>query len=416
MSSDCVYYSVLGGEVSHEIMERASIAAIEYKMYALLGTDLRVLREVSDYVYRHAGVRPVCIEYSRSALPDAVGHFLFRCISGHCYFRLELETGSLLPVVQLKENEFYVGADGLAGYSGSLMALDPILRHAVRSSCAEINELTSLVYTLLNGKSFLADEKLLAKYHDSDLAGLRLAEFGAFVDQLRCVSGSLEHISTHVTEVLTYCSSLLASSPASASDLQGGGTCIQDGFPCVYKIMSIMHYLGFELSMERGLYNKAFMHLFRSLECYASGVLFLRNAEIGDKSTKSGVKKDCFLLDGKTVSGFGAVIDGVGTQFGVGGNKHYQVCKFYVGLRNRFHYTHGDLKPSLGLTREFAHSVIRLILKLECVAQQRRFKWRVIFKGLKSALMPDRVQIVQRAVEHKVGVEFRRIGERGLHH
>lgn len=152
-------------------------------------------------------------------------------------------------------------------YVRDIQHLHPIVKYTIEATCGEHNELSSHVSRLLIGYSFLSDILLRSKSLGTDLDGLQLHELKAFVDHIDSLKPKFSIFKHTIDTLISYCNSLLMVRPTNATDLSNTypTAALQNGFPCVYKVMSVLHYLGYELSMQRQLYNKAFMHIFEPM-------------------------------------------------------------------------------------------------------------------------------------------------------
>jgi hypothetical protein len=282
-------------------------------------------------------------------------------------------------------------------YAPGLNGLHPIVKHTVESACNQYNELRRLVCRLLIGYSFLPDHQLKNKSASSDLDGLQLHDLQAFSTHVAGLVPSFTLLQAEILGLLSYCNMLLAVRPGSTLAFTNTHATneMQNGFPCVYKVMSVLHYLAYQIAMTRKLFSKAFMHIFRAYECYTSGALFLDNATIR-LHPKSGL--DTYLINNQRVVGFGQVFKGIGSYFKLEQNSDYLICKSYIELRNKFHYTHGDVKPSARLASEFSRAVVRQILRIEKAAHQQNFLWHDVYVQTRLHLMSDAREIVPNAV------------------
>jgi len=400
-----IYFSVLDGNAfDHNQKELLAAAVLEHQSFLIVSSSAKLLADASNYVNENAGVRPVSVFVPSGVLLATIENFLdstfLEVSSERCFYRLCLRSGDIEEISQLTADSFTLNSENSISYLFHLDSVHPIVKSKVQAVCSEYNEFSLLVVRLLNGYSFLSDPVLRARSSDSDLDGLQLRELKAFNDYLSSVSNGFLVIKQHILQAISYFNSLLNVCPATAAQLSSmaTGAAIQNGFPCVYKVMSVFHFLGFELSLKRKLYNKAFMHLFRSYECYSCGAMFLHGAELADELKKGVLKKDVYKLSGARVLGFGKVFDAVGLEFSLLSDPDYQICDFYLKLRNKFHYTHGDVKVSEGLLQEFSRSVLRQVLVLEKRGNQKHFLWKRIYRDIKTILMTDNKYLAHEAI------------------
>lgn len=411
-NSKDVHFSILDGDsLDHNRKDLLCAAVVEYVDFLIIANSSNLLIEVSQYIHAAVEIRPSCILVPSSTLLATAENFLDHAYlhfdAGRRFFKLNLDDGSLEEATQLRRVDFTVDVENRVHSRQNLQRLHPIVRNMVESACAQHNEFASLVSRLLVGYSFLPDTLLKSKSTNTDLDGLQLQELKAFIDHIQNIGHGLTLFQGEITSLLSYCNTLLSVRPASATDLSNSHptAALQNGYPCVYKVMSVLHYLGYQLSMRRKLYNKAFMHIFRTYECYASGVLFLHNARIDNYISNSGTRPDAYILGNKLVQGFGPVFKGIGVSFNMLQNSDYQTCKFYLELRNKFHYTHGDVKPSENLLLEFSRSVLRQIIRLEKASNQQTFLWKDVYQQTKEKLMADASTVVRAAITRELQVQ-----------
>ena len=216
-----------------------------------------------------------------NALLLTVEHFLDHAYlhedANRRFFKVCLNTGAVTFIPKMRDASFMTDANQGVYYEPGLQGLHPVVKHIIEAACTQHNEATRLVYRLLIGYSFLPDQQLKSKSAGSDLDALQLHELQAFLGHLAELVPNFTLLKEDLTDLITHCKTLLAVCPGSASDLANihATAALQNGFPCIYKVMSVLHYLAYQLAMERHLFSKAFMHIFRAYECYASGALFL---------------------------------------------------------------------------------------------------------------------------------------------
>ncbi|MHB2050361.1 hypothetical protein [Pseudomonas sp. VEM90] len=406
MSCETVYFAVIeGSSLAPDLRDSLCVAVLEYQHFMLVGDCEALLVDLARVCHTTVGIRPLCVLASEDALLLTVEHFLEFAHPAtpppRNYLKVCLQEATVTTVPQLRDSNFSLNTDHCVVYTPSLQGLHPVVKHTVETACWQYTELSRLIARLLIGYSFLSDAQLRAKGASSDLDGLQLQELQGFLSHLSSLAPSLGLLQDEISRLVLFAHTLLAVCPANAAALDNTHPtpALQNGFPCVYKVMSVFHYLAYELALQRKLYNKAFMHIFRAFECYASGALFLNNATIAPSfNKKKRVTLDSYLVDNKRISGFGTVFEGIGTHFNLLLNNDYLTCKFHIELRNKFHYTHGDSKPSATLLAEFATAVARQIDDIETAALQHNFLWRNIYNECKKHFCRLPQSIVPQAI------------------
>ncbi|TBV17412.1 hypothetical protein [Stutzerimonas kirkiae] len=403
-NSKYAYFAIVEGDALDPGQRELLCAAVlEYEEFVLVGDCERLLIDLSRYVYSAVAIRPTCVLAASDALLLTVEHFLDHAYLhedvNRRFFKVCLDSGTVTLVPQVRDASFMTDVNQHVYYEPGLQGLHPVVKNIVETACAQYNEVSQLVCRLLIGCSFLPDQQLKSKSAGSDLDALQLHELQAFLGHLSGVMPNLTLLQEELTGLITHCNTLLAVCPARASDLANvqATAALQNGFPCIYKVMSVLHYLAYQLAMKHNLLSKAFMHIFRAYECYTSGALFLDNATIR-LYTKNGTSLDSYMIKNQRIFGFTSVFKGIGTHFNLEHNTDYLTCKFYIDLRNKFHYTHGDVKPSASLANEFARAVIRQILKIEKAANQQNFLWRDVYIQTRRHLMKDPQREVPAAI------------------
>lgn len=398
------YFVVIEGNVLDSAPRELLCAAmVEYEELVIIGDCENLLTDLSKQLYLTTEMRPTCILAARDALLLTVENFLYHAYLNENidrrFFKICLNSGSLTQAPQVRDANFMNDANQCVYYEPGLKGLHPVVKNIVETACAQHNEISRLIYRMLIGCSFLPDQQLKSKSIGSDLDALQLHELQAFIDHISRLKPNFNLIQNELTTLINHCNTLLAVCPNSASDLDNtqATAALQNGFPCIYKVMSVLHYLAYELAIKYNLFSKAFMHIFRAYECYASGALFLDNATIR-LYTKGATSLDSYMIKNQRILGFTPVFKGIGTYFNLEQNKDYLTCKFYIDLRNKFHYTHGDVKPSASLASEFARAVIRQILKIEKSANQQNFLWRDVYMETRKHLIRDTSREVPTAV------------------
>lgn len=407
-----VFFSILDGDnLDLPRKELLCAATLEYSEFLIVSGSRSLLADLTQFIYAAVQIRPRCLLVPTSTVLATAEHFLVHAYlpadADRRFIKFDLDTGGSSEIPQLRSTDFITNHESMTRYVRDVQHLHPIVKYTIEATCGEHNELSSHVSRLLIGYSFLSDILLRSKSLGTDLDGLQLHELKAFVDHIDSLKPKFSIFKHTIDTLISYCNSLLMVRPTNATDLSNTypTAALQNGFPCVYKVMSVLHYLGYELSMRRQLYNKAFMHIFRAYECYTAGSLFLHNATITNYTDKRGTFPDVYTLDAKMVLGFSPIYKAVGKHFNLQHTTDYTSCKFYIDLRNKFHYTHGDIKPSKSLVLEFARSVLRQILRIEKVGNQRTFQWRDVYKQTKGKLLTDGRTEVAAAIIRHLGIQ-----------
>ena len=403
-----VYFSILDcANADAALIELLCAATLEYSDFLIISNSRTLLIDTAEQIYNTVQIRPQGLLVPAGSVLATAEHFLkYSCRTTYterCFVKFDPYTGLTSESIQFCSKDLTVDMHNSAYHYKNTNKFHPIVKHTIETACAEQNELNRHISQLLTGCSFLPDSFLKSKSLGTDFDGLQLHELKAFTDILITLKPNLRVLSTEVDDLIQYCNTLMAVRPITSTDLSNAypTAALQNGFPCVYKVISIFHYLAYELSLRRQLYNKAFMHIFRTYECYASGALFLRNATIASYTTKKGTFPDSYILDGDRVFGFSSIYKGLGAHFNLTHNSDYSLCQLYIDLRNKFHYTHGDLKPSRHLTHQFARAIIKQILKIEKSEGQLNFRWIKVYRQTaRMFLNDDHAKIANAIVRH----------------
>ncbi|HBO3059432.1 hypothetical protein [Pseudomonas aeruginosa] len=406
-----VFFSTLDGDsLDPTRKELLCAAALEYSEFLIVSGSRSLLADVAQHIYAAVQIHPRCLLVPTSTVLATVEHFLTHAYLpidvDRRFIKFDLNTGLSAEVPQLRSTDFATDHENTTRYLHETQYLHPVVKYTVEAACAQHSELSRHISRLLIGYSFLPDTLLRSKSLGTDFDGLQLHELKAFVDHIDNLKPTFSIFKSDIDSLTSYCNGLLMVCPTNATDLSNAypTAALQNGFPCVYKVMSVMHYLGYELSMRRQLYNKAFMHIFRAYECYTAGALFLHNATIANYTDKRGTFPDVYILDAKMVLGFSPIYKSIGNHFNLQQTTDYGSCKFYIDLRNKFHYTHGDIKPSKVLVLEFARAVLRQILKIERIGNQQTFRWKDVYKQTKDKLLRDGSAEVAAAITRHLGI------------
>ncbi|PYC25268.1 hypothetical protein DMX02_04205 [Pseudomonas jessenii] len=410
-NSDIAYFCILEGDsVEAAQKELLCAAAVEYTDFLIISNSRELLIEVVHYIESNVQIRPRLLLVPSNSVLATAENFITYHYPAHnpnkLHLKFDVHTGILTESTQLRAEDFSTDQDNITYYLKDTHNLHPIVRHAVETACAERNELSRIVNQLLIGCSFLPDNIIKNKCAGTDFDGLQLQELSAFAEHLILLKPQLQMLKIETESIIQHCKSLLLVCPVTSTDLSDAypTAALQNGFPCVYKVMSILHHIGYQLAMQRQLLNKAFMHTFRTYECYASGALFLRTATIASHTNKKGTFPDVYKLNGEKVTGFTAIYKGIGAGFHLTNDSDYALCQFYIDLRNKFHYTHGDLKPSKILILQFAQAVVKQILKIEAAENQQTFRWEDVHQQTARILLGDYPTEVVLAISRHLGM------------
>ncbi|MFL9704903.1 hypothetical protein [Aeromonas veronii] len=274
--------------------------------------------------------------------------------------------------------------------------LDPSISFFVKRLRNETNNFDADVGRLLIGESFLSDSNIITKINCSDFDAIRLSELSEFLKYLKVNKNNYKILQCKIDDAINIIQNYIVCTPQNSSQFtsHASNNFIQDSFPCVYKINAAINYLAYEFSAKKKLYNKAFMHLFRTYEYYSSGALFSTGeASFGNAKRKGVIQQDCFLINNKPCSGFYPVYKGLLSPLpNLSSSADYIKMDDYISMRNRFHYTHGDLKISEKIVNDFSVVVLNQILFLEGELNQRRMLFNDIFVTIKDALILTRIE------------------------
>ncbi|QIA03538.1 hypothetical protein [Pseudomonas fluorescens] len=382
-----VYFSILDyDKVDAALIELLCAATLEYSDFLIISNSPTILTDTVQHIESAIKVRPQALLVSTDTLLATAEHFLKHFYQAKHpetrFVKFDPDTGLTSESIQFCPENIYFDSNTSTYNYANTSNFHPIVKHTIEIACAEKNELNRHITQLLTGCSFLPDSFLESKSIGTDFDGLQLHELKAFSDILTALKPNFRILDVEIDGLLQFCNTLMTVRPNNSADLSNSypTAALQNGFPCVYKVISIFHYLAYELSLRRQLYNKAFMHIFRCYECYASGALFLRNATIGIYTTKKGTFPDSYMLGPERVLGFSSIYRGIGANFNLSQNPDYTLCQLYIDLRNKFHYTHGDLKPSKNLIHKFARAVIKQILRIEKSEGQLNFRWIKVYR------------------------------------
>lgn len=393
-----VHFSILY-KYTEELAELVEICNMECQKFIIIAANKAIYDDLNSSIKDE--LKNVIFSYVSS--PTQLGsiknlmNIMFGLYDDYFYYDLEKINDGYSKVKQFDFDvldKLYVLDDKRIDLI--LNDLDPSISFFVKRLRNETNNFDADVGRFLIGESFLSDSNVIARINCSDFDAIRLSELSEFLNYLKVNKKNYNILQCNIDDAINVIQNYIVCSPQNASQFtsHASNNFIQDSFPCVYKINAVINYLAYEFSVNKKLYNKAFMHLFRTYEYYSSGALFSKGeASFGNAKRKGVIQQDCFLINNKSCSGFYPIYKGLLSPLpNLSSNADYIKIDDYISMRNRFHYTHGDLKIREKIVKDFSVTVLNQILFLEVALNQRRMLFNDIFVTIKNSLILTRIE------------------------
>lgn len=369
-----VHFSIIN-DLSEEIVSSVEICGVLYSNYIVITNQQDIFTRLTEPYLAHEGVKGFSVWLIDGPVTGPIRQLL-STICGQCtYFYINISDTSIAPekIEQFDRGSFNellnMNFDSINNVDGFLDKFEPILRIALIRFSAEKKNYEEVIGRFLIGESFCSESYIMGRINCSDFDALKLTEISSFVTYLESVVNNSVIMKGRINDCIDYLKSLLFCVPSSPSQFQvSSSRYIQDSFPCVYKINSAINYCSYQFAIKNKLLNKAFMHLFRVYEYYCSGALLGKKARFG--------QDDNYYVDSKKCLGFNPVyknIPAVASSLSL--DSSYLEMQKFIYLRNKFHYTHGDLKVRKDILDCFYKIVYNQIDILEGALNQRRMRF-----------------------------------------
>lgn len=378
-----IHFSIVP-ELSDEIIETVEVCSVIYKNYIVITNDDVIYSQLQTP--RSAEFNNFSIWLIDGPILGPVKQLLSTICGQNIYFFVDVLDTSVPP--KMTEQFDRVNYEKLLNYnwdSGlnadfSIDKFDPILRQWLRKFYVEKINHEEIIKKFLIGESFSAESNIMGRLNSSDFDALKLTEVSSFVKYLEGAGYYSDIIKWKVDDCISLLKQLLLCVPNSPSQFQSSSNqYVQDSFPCVYKINSALNYCSYYIANKLNLFNKAFMHLFRVYEYYCSGALLGKVADFGQDENYYVGKKKCL--------GFKLVYTNIpSVASSLSTNVKYLKMNDYIKFRNKFHYTHGDLKIKREILDDFYSVIHGQISILETEMNQRRMGFDTLRDDLKSVL------------------------------
>lgn len=237
---------------------------------------------------------------------------------------------------------------------------------------------------LIYGATFEEKFNIESIINVTDFDMLNLKELQLFFDKIENEKVFYKNISKEIENVVANLKQLLIFIPRDPVQLcqeNQNNEFIKNGFPVIYKIYSALNYAAYKRTNELNLNNKSFMHLFRTLEYYYSGLTILSGRAtfsngffVADITNRKGFQK---------ISGFGSIFSFIKNTYG---NINNETISKFLKLRNKFHYTHGDVRISNNVIFDFEKIVLNVIHDYEIEQNQYQIEFDYLVELILTSL------------------------------
>ncbi|GAA4493820.1 hypothetical protein [Pseudaeromonas paramecii] len=389
-----VYFS-FAHEFSEDASEIVKICSMEYERFIMVAINEQICNEfISSLDCQLSNVS--FFYFSGPKILGPIKNLMGVLCGDADYYLIDLENinSAAQKIEQLDCRCFSeINRLNMGVINSTLECLDPNLVFFIKKTVNELINFQEEVGRFLIGESYFSDSIIMAKINSSDFDNIKLSELNEFLNHLVNICGHYGTLSNYIDVAIQCFRYYMLCVPNNSAQLMHSvnSQYVQDSYPSLYKINSVINYLAYKTSMKKKLYNKAFMHLFRTYEYYTSGTLISRGkAMFGNANKKGMVHSDCYLVNNKHCLGFYTVYKELAQAApNIANNNDYIKMDDYISMRNKFHYTHGDLKVRKDTVVGFESVVINQINFLEQELMQNRVTFQHLELELSKCLLID---------------------------
>ncbi|MEJ5069347.1 hypothetical protein WH292_15880 [Enterobacter sp. MYb186] len=275
-----------------------------------------------------------------------------------------------------------------------------------------INNIRADVNCFFKGDSFFKKEVNYKRKDFSALDSLKIFELQELIHRMekyRKTEYTLLNsiLISKINELKTY-TNIIPSSVSQINERQSRNNYNHDGFPSVYKFISVIQFESALNCLSSDMSNLAFLHLIRALDVYIDGYLiFIEKASLGNyqyENKRNGKiinHNDVFLLNGRMTTGITNKINEMDEDLDI---SHINSIKHLILLRNNLALTHGNVKVCHELCRDAAGIIKNTILKLEPKNQRGGFEWEGLRLRFRELLRLNCADLIASCLKTKFGV------------
>lgn len=386
---DILHFSIINGR-DESLLVNAALYADEVSNYVLISNDSEDLEFWSKYIFDSTGViiTPFLLKNNAHL---TVAHYFLK--------HMDFFKNKQIKYVDLKNCIITQNLDLLPFLSSlfintqtcnisflNINAINEVVGK-VKDEIIILNNIYNALVTaklnLLIGESSFPPQTNYNNVTGNEFSSLMLKEIKNKSFEFNNINDSgYLHVENTLKKIRSYLQNIFISIPSSSRDITGrtaSNKYIQDGFPLVFKILSVIHYYSAKVQELKGNYNISFLHYIRSVECFIDGYLIIK--------TVGGFNAlDEFIVDGKTRKGAGAKFTRAGDFDSLAMQPFFPIIDSLIKLRNKFFLTHGDMRVCDNIVSDFSRNISDLFSFIESNNQHINFKWSAALKEIEEVM------------------------------
>jgi len=384
-----LYFSILNGRDGH-LISNASLLAEEYENYVLISNDSDDLKCWCKTILNETGVSVTPFLLTQNAYLPVVRYFVYHLdfFKGKKLYYADLLTLDITDNINISEllnnscqglkinNELNLNVEAIKDIGGMIKNDIVTLRNI-------FNNILNNKLDFFIGKSNFSPVINLQNLAGSEFSSLALKEIKSKSYNFNSISTSgYDYIDNILKDIKKCIQNLFIAIPTSSTDILNTSVSsryCQDGYPIVFKLMSIIHFFSSKIHEDIGNYNIAFLHIVRAVECFIDGYLITKG--IGSYNTLEE-----YVVNGRPRKGAGYKFNQAGNYDSLLNEQSYVKIKNLIEMRNKFFLTHGDMRVCENIVTNFSKDLVDLISHIETNNHHVNFKWIVSYKEIENCM------------------------------
>lgn len=423
MSSEKVIYFCQVKEYNDDIAMLAAEAANKYLKLYMISYDNIILKRYQETIipYLDCGSNLYCYTIDHNIFPRVINDFINQIIVEDYeeinYIDLVLGECILCEDIISFVNKTFQNYKGELNKKNLLEKLhqfqfsDDVKLEIIKLNSI-INNINNDIDCFFKGDSFFNKEINYKRKDFTALDSLKMLELQELItrmEQYRKTEYALINntLTLKIKELKTY-TNIIPSSISQINERQSRNNYNHDGFPSIYKFISVIQFESALNCLSSNMSNLAFLHLIRSLDVYIDGYLiFIEKASLGnyqyeDRRNGKIIKyNDVFLLNGKMTTGITNKIHEIDGCLDI---SYITSLRRLILLRNNLVLTHGNVKVCRDLCRDAAGIIKNTILKLEPKNQRGGFEWEGLRLRFRELLRFNCADLIASCLKMKFGI------------
>ncbi|WP_272660923.1 hypothetical protein [Providencia sp. PROV150] len=399
-----LYFSIIG-QYDDKLVQNVFMLSSEYENYMIISNDSANIEIWKKNIKASHGKDIDSLVLDSSVYMPCVEFFLgeMECFKNKTLLNVDIKSFDVFEQVSISciLDDVFLD-DGMTIERSSLSSIDSIIRNEIDSLNGIYQNIFDIIHDIFVGKS---EASLTENINNislfTDFSSLSLSEVKKKFFKLSNLKESnysyVNDFIRNVRRYFNYSFLTIPQSPVNISSLSATNKYCQDGFPLVFKVISVIHYYSAALCEMKKDYSLSFLHMVRAVECYIDGLLLMNN-------NASYTASNEYAVNGKLRKGATYKLS-LASQSNNNGQMLQQACYKnvlkYMEMRNKFFLTHGDIRVCENIISDFSSNVSDLISYIENHTMQINFRWVKAYSDLSSLINISKKDFIMKSLLEK---------------